>query len=130
MRNAALRRRFSLIALRSECGLATGPHAEAEQQATVAFLPTGDSEVELVKPTSDTTGVAKFLTKRGPGLHHICLEVDDLPATLAALAAKGVRLIDATPKIGAGGKLIAFIHPESTQGVLVELYQEPPAPVA
>ena len=104
-----------------------GVEEVAEQQATVAFLPTGDSEVELVKPTSDTTGVAKFLTKRGPGLHHICLEVDDLPATLAGLAAKGVRLIDATPKIGAGGKLIAFIHPESTQGVLVELFQEPPA---
>ena len=98
-----------------------------EQQATVAFLPTRESEVELVQPTNDTSGVAKFLAKRGPGLHHICFEVDDLAATLADLAAKGVRLIDQAPKVGAGGKLIAFVHPESTRGVLVELYQEPPA---
>ncbi len=97
----------------------------AEQQATVAFLPTGESEVELVRPTSDSTGVARFLAKRGPGLHHICFEVDDLAATLADLQAKGVRLIDQTPKLGAGGAQIAFIHPESTQGVLVELYQPP-----
>jgi methylmalonyl-CoA/ethylmalonyl-CoA epimerase len=102
-----------------------GLESVPEQQATVAFLPAGDSEVELVKPTTDTSGVAKFLVKRGPGLHHICLEVDDLAQTLADLAAKGVRLIDTAPKVGAGGKLIAFVHPESTQGVLVELYQEP-----
>ncbi|MCC7358795.1 MAG: methylmalonyl-CoA epimerase [Anaerolineales bacterium] len=104
-----------------------GVEEVAEQQASVAFLPAGDSQIELVRPTSDTTGVAKFLAKRGPGLHHVCLEVDDLAATLASLAAQGVRLIDATPKLGAGGKLIAFVHPESTQGVLVELFQEPPA---
>lgn len=94
-----------------------------EQQATVAFLPTSESEVELVRPTSDSTGVARFLAKRGPGLHHICFEVDDLAAMLADLQAKGVRLIDQTPKLGAGGARIAFIHPESTHGVLVELYE-------
>ena len=96
-----------------------------EQQATVAFLPASESEVELVKPSTDTSGVARFLAKRGPGLHHICFEVDDLAATLARLKAKGLRLIDETPKLGAGGKKIAFVHPESTHGVLVELYELP-----
>jgi len=96
-----------------------------EQQATVAFLPTSESEVELVKPSTDSSGVARFLAKRGPGLHHICFEVDDLAATLARLKAKGIRLIDETPKLGAGGQKIAFVHPESAQGVLVELYERP-----
>jgi len=94
-----------------------------DQKALVAFLPTGGSEVELVKPTSEETGVAKFLQKRGPGMHHICFEVDDLASTLNRLKEKGVRLIDETPRIGAGGSKIAFIHPESTHGVLVELYE-------
>jgi methylmalonyl-CoA/ethylmalonyl-CoA epimerase len=93
------------------------------QEAAVAFLPTGESEVELVRPTTTTSGVARFLAKRGPGIHHICLEVDDIVATLAALKARGVRLIDEMPQMGAGGKQIAFIHPESTNGVLVELMQ-------
>jgi methylmalonyl-CoA/ethylmalonyl-CoA epimerase len=98
------------------------------QQSQIAFLPTGPSEIELVTPTTDTSGVARFLAKRGPGLHHICLEVDDIDAMLAALKAKGVRLIDETPKISANGKRLAFIHPESAQGVLVELYQLPVSP--
>jgi len=96
-----------------------------EQQATVAFLPASESEVELVRPSTDASGVARFLARRGPGLHHICFEVDDLVAALAQLKAKGVRLIDETPKLGAGGQKIAFIHPDSTQGVLVELYELP-----
>lgn len=94
-----------------------------EQESIVAFLPTGGSEVELVKPTTETSGVAKYLTKRGPGMHHICFEVDDIEATLAQMRAKGVKLINETPTIGAGGKKIAFVHPSSTNGVLVELYQ-------
>lgn len=94
-----------------------------EQESIVAFLPTAGSEVELVKPTTDTSGVAKYLAKRGPGMHHICVEVDDIHATLAQLKAKGVKLINETPTIGAGGKQIAFVHPSSTSGVLVELYQ-------
>jgi methylmalonyl-CoA/ethylmalonyl-CoA epimerase len=94
-----------------------------EQESMVAFLPTGGSEVELVKPTTETSGVAKYLTKRGPGLHHICVEVDDIHTTLARLKAKGIRLINETPTLGAGGKQIAFVHPSSTSGVLVELYQ-------
>lgn len=97
-----------------------------EQQASIAFLPTGDSEVELVQPTTADSGLARYLTRRGPGLHHICFEVDDIVQTLADLKARGVRLIDETPKTGSGGKRLAFVHPESTQGVLVELYELPP----
>jgi len=96
----------------------------AEQKSVVAFLPMGESEVELVKPTTDDSGVARFLAKRGPGMHHICFEVNDLQTILDELKAKGVRLINETPTIGAGGNRIAFIHPESTQGVLVELYEK------
>ena len=93
------------------------------QESIIAFLPTGGSEVELVKPTTETSGVAKYLAKRGPGMHHICLEVDNLEAMLADMKAKGVKLINETPTIGAGGKKIAFIHPSSANGVLAELYQ-------
>jgi methylmalonyl-CoA/ethylmalonyl-CoA epimerase len=95
------------------------------QQAQVAFLPTGDSEIELVKPTSDTSGAAKFLAKRGPGLHHIALEVDNLDEMLVQLKEKGVRLINESAIIAAGGNRAAFIHPESANGVLVELYELP-----
>ena len=94
-----------------------------DQESMVAFLPVGNSEIELVKPTSDQSGVARFLKKRGPGIHHICLEVDDIEISLANLKEKGIRLINETPLIGTGGKKIAFIHPESTHGVLVELYE-------
>ena len=96
-----------------------------DQKSLVAFLPVGESEIELVRPTTDDSGVAKYLQKRGPGMHHISLEVDDIEGMLAQLKAKGVRLINETPVLGAGGKQIAFIHPESTSGVLVELYQQP-----
>ena len=98
-----------------------------EQQSAIAFLPVNGSEVELVRPTTAESGVARYLAKRGPGLHHICFEVDDIEAMLAALKAKGVRLIDETPRAGSGGKRLAFIHPESANGVLVELYQLPPS---
>jgi len=93
------------------------------QESIVAFLPTGDSEVELVKPTTETSGAARFLAKRGPGLHHIALEVDDLDEMLMRLKEKGVRLINETPVVAAGGNRAAFIHPESANGVLVELYE-------
>ncbi len=95
----------------------------AGQDAIVAFLPMGDSEIELVKPTSNQTGLARFVDRRGPGIHHICFEVDDIEASLEKLALHGIRLIDREPIIGSGGKRIAFIHPESTHGVLVELYE-------
>jgi methylmalonyl-CoA/ethylmalonyl-CoA epimerase len=93
------------------------------QESIVAFLPTGDSEVELVKPATDTSGAARFLAKRGPGLHHIALEVDNLEEMLARLKEKGVRLVNETPTTAAGGNRAAFIHPESANGVLVELYE-------
>lgn len=97
-----------------------------EQQSTVAFLPVGDSEIELVQPTTDDSGVSRYLQKRGPGMHHVCLEVDDIEGMLARLKEKGIRLINESPLTGAGGKKLAFIHPESTNGVLVELYQLKP----
>lgn len=93
------------------------------EQSLVAFLPAKESEVELVQPTSDGSGVARFLKKRGAGMHHICFEVYNITETMAHLKAKGVRLINEEPEIGTGGKKIAFIHPESTNGVLVELYE-------
>ena len=94
-----------------------------EQESIVAFLPTGESEVELVQPTSEDSGVARYLQKRGPGMHHICFEVEDIHVSLEQLKGKGVRLINETPMTGAGGKKMAFIHPESAYGVLVELYE-------
>ncbi|MBI5291704.1 MAG: methylmalonyl-CoA epimerase [Chloroflexi bacterium] len=97
----------------------------ASQESIVAFLPAGEGEVELVQPTTDTSGAARFLARRGPGLHHIALEVDNLDEMLARLKAKGVRLINETPIAAAGGNRAAFIHPESANGVLVELYEAP-----
>jgi len=97
-----------------------------DQDSVVAFLPVGDMEIELVQPTSDESGIARYLNKRGPGIHHICFEVDDIEASLESLKASGVRLINSEPTIGTSGKRFAFIHPESTHGVLVELYELPP----
>ncbi|MBI3739867.1 MAG: methylmalonyl-CoA epimerase [Chloroflexi bacterium] len=93
------------------------------EKSQVAFLPLSGSEVELVLPTTDDSGIAKYLAKRGPGMHHICLEVDDIEGMMAQLKAKNVRLINEEPRTAADGKKYAFIHPESTGGVLVELYQ-------
>ena len=93
------------------------------EKSQVAFLPLAGTEVELVQPTSDDSGIAKYLAKRGPGMHHICLEVDDIVGMMADLKAKNVRLINEAPRQAADGKKYAFIHPEATGGVLVELYQ-------
>ena len=92
------------------------------QKASVVFIPVGESEVELVSPTSEDTGVAKFLAERGGGMHHLCFEVDDIIEMLAELKARGVRLINEVPNVLPGRKM-AFIHPKSTGGVLVELYE-------
>ena len=89
--------------------------------ARIAGLQAGESLVELLEATSADTPIGKFAAKRGSGIHHICFAVDDLDATLARCRAAGVRLIDATPRLGAEGKRIAFIHPASTAGVLIEL---------
>ena len=91
----------------------------------IAFLPLGESEIELVQPTTEDSGLAKYLAKRGPGLHHICIETDDIKGKLAKLEEKGVRLIDEEPVLMDDGRQLAFIHPKSTGGVLVELYELP-----
>jgi methylmalonyl-CoA/ethylmalonyl-CoA epimerase len=96
------------------------------EQARVAFLPTGGSEVELVQPTTADSGLARYLEKRGPGMHHICLQVDDITGMLAQLKEHGIQLINEIPRLGTGGKQYAFIHPKSAGGVMVELYQLPP----
>jgi methylmalonyl-CoA/ethylmalonyl-CoA epimerase len=96
-----------------------------EQQAAVAFLPVGESHVELVKPTTADSGLARYLAKRGPGMHHVCVQVDDITAALAHLRTLGFRLIDETPRAGHAGRKYAFVHPDSAQGVLVELYELP-----
>ena len=93
------------------------------EKSQVAFLPLAGSEIELVKPTSDDSGIAKYLAKRGPGMHHICIEVDDIEGMLAQLRSRGIRLINEEPRTTADGRKYAFVHPESTSGVLVELYQ-------
>ncbi len=93
------------------------------EQSQVAFLPLAGSEVELVKPTTSDSGIAKYLAKRGPGMHHLCLEVDDISAMLAQLKARNIRLINDEPRVAADGRKYAFVHPESTGGVLVELYE-------
>jgi len=93
------------------------------EKSQVAFLPLPGSEVELVQPTTDDSGIAKYLAKRGPGMHHLCLEVDDIEGMMSQLKSRGVRLINDEPRTAADGKKYAFIHPESTSGVLVELYQ-------
>jgi methylmalonyl-CoA/ethylmalonyl-CoA epimerase len=93
----------------------------------IAFLGVGESKVELVEPTDDTTGVARFLENKGEGFHHVCLEVPDLASALTALAADGIELIDAAPRRGAEGP-VAFLHPRSCHGVLVELIEAPGGP--
>lgn len=91
----------------------------------IAFLPVGESEIELVQPTTKDSGLAKYLQKRGPGLHHICIEVENISAKLANLEEKGVRLIDDAPVTMDDGRQLAFLHPKSTGGVLIELYELP-----
>jgi methylmalonyl-CoA/ethylmalonyl-CoA epimerase len=99
----------------------------ASDRVSIAFLAVGESRIELVQPTDDTTGVARFLASRGEGFHHVCFEVADLAATLAELAAAGVQLIDTAPRQGAEGP-VAFLHPSSCHGVLVELIEAPGGP--
>ena len=93
------------------------------EKSQVAFLPLAGAEVELVMPTTDDSGIAKYLAKRGQGMHHLCLEVDDIEGMIVQLKEKNIRLINEEPRTAEDGKKYAFIHPESTGGVLVELYQ-------
>lgn len=95
-----------------------------DQGVEVAMLPAGDTRIELLCPMNEASPVAKYIEKRGEGLHHIALQVSDIRATMATCVANDIRLIDKEPRTGAGGKLIAFIHPKSTGGVLLELTQD------
>jgi methylmalonyl-CoA/ethylmalonyl-CoA epimerase len=98
-----------------------GTETVEEQKVTTAFFPVGESEVELLESTAPDGPVAKFLEKKGPGVHHIAFRVENIEEALAELKEKGVRLIDEKPRKGAGGAKIAFLHPKATNGVLVEL---------
>ena len=100
------------------------PEEVASQRVRAHFIPVGESTLELLEATADDSPIAKFVTRRGPGLHHVCLRVDDIVAALAELKARGVRLIDESPRPGAHHSLVAFLHPASTHGVLVELKQK------
>jgi methylmalonyl-CoA/ethylmalonyl-CoA epimerase len=95
----------------------------AEQGVRIAMLSAGGTHIELLEPLNENSPVGKFLEKRGPGIHHIAIRVADIRASLAALRARGTRLIDESPRTGAGGCLVAFVHPSSANGVLLELVQ-------
>ena len=101
----------------------TGYEVVAEQKVKVAFLPCGDSELELLESTEPDGPIARFIEKNGPGIQHIAIRVDDIDKALEELKEKGVRLIDQTPRYGAGNARIAFVHPKATGGVLLELTQ-------
>ena len=98
------------------------------QGVRVAMLPAGEPRVELLEPTGPDTPVARFLEKRGPGLHHVAVRVPDIRAALARLKSEGARLIDEEPRVGAGGCLVAFVHPAASGGVLLELVQHTEVP--
>ncbi len=94
-----------------------------EQGVRVGFLPVGDTRIELLEPTGEASPIARHLERRGPGLHHVCLRVDDIRAAMAALDEQGYRLLSDEPQNGAHGCLVCFVHPKSTGGVLLELSQ-------
>ena len=94
-----------------------------DQGVRIAMLPIGETHIELLEPLSQDSPVGKFLQKRGPGIHHVAVRVTDIRASLAQLKERGTRLIDETPRTGAGGCLVAFVHPSSADGVLLELVQ-------
>jgi methylmalonyl-CoA/ethylmalonyl-CoA epimerase len=114
----------SLVFFRDALGLELEPPEEVPSQGVRAhFLQAGEATIELVEPTSEGSPLARSIAKRGPGMHHLALRVDDIVQALAELKARGVRLIDEVPRPGAHHSLVAFIHPSSTHGVLVELKQ-------
>ena len=116
----------ALTFYRDALGLEVDSPEEVTSQGVRAhFIPAGEAALELLEATADDSPIAKYVSKRGPGLHHITLRVDDIRAALAQLKARGVRLIDDEPRPGAHGSLVAFIHPASAHGVLVELSQRP-----
>ena len=115
----------SLAFYRDALGLGvSGTERVDDQGVTVALLPVGESRIELLEPFSEASPVGRFIAKRGEGLHHICYEVDDLADKLEELRSRGLRLLDGYPRRGAEGKLVAFLHPASANGVLVELVEK------
>lgn len=110
----------ALAFYRDILGLIPGAPEQADG-ARIVSLPFGESEVELLEPLTPESPIAKFMARRGPGIHHVCYRVPDLDAALAACRAAGYRLVDEAPRTGAGGHRIAFIHPKSTAGILIEL---------
>jgi len=105
-------------------GLSVSPEETVEaEQVRLVMVPVGESRLELLEPTSETSAIAKFLAKRGEGLHHVCMRVPDLPAAVQKLRADGVRLVSEEIKVGAGGHRYVFVHPASAGGVLLELVQ-------
>ncbi len=116
---------------RDALGLELGPAEEvASEQVRAQFLPVGDASLELLEATGPQSAIARSVERRGPGIHHITLRVDDVQAALDRLKARGVRLVDERPRPGAGGSLVAFIHPSAAQGVLVELKEMPETPAS
>lgn len=103
-------------------------HVVPTEKVQTVFMPVGESRLELLEPTDPSSVIAKFLEKR-KGLHHLCILVDDIEAALAELKQRGVELLDEAPRIGAGGCQVAFVHPRSAAGVLLELKQEAPKPL-
>jgi methylmalonyl-CoA/ethylmalonyl-CoA epimerase len=97
--------------------------ANPGESVDIAFLPVGDSEIELLKPTDADSGIGKYLAKKGQGMHHLCVEVEDIEAVIAQLVAHGVEMINAEPRVRPEGTRYAFVHPKSAGGVLVELYE-------
>jgi len=107
--------------------LGCGPESEevvADQKVRVAIFQVGESRIELLEPTAEDSPIHRFLAKRGQGIHHLTLTVPDLPKALADLEGGGMRLVDRQPRTGAGNELVAFLHPSSTSGVLIELVEE------
>jgi methylmalonyl-CoA/ethylmalonyl-CoA epimerase len=102
------------------------PHTEAvpEQKATIAFYPIGATSIELIESTAPDSSIAKFIDKRGEGIHHLCLEVDDIKAEINRLTEKGFQFVNAEPSAGGDGYWVAFLHPKSTNGVLIELCEK------
>ena len=102
-----------------------GTETNEHEAVDIAFLPVGESRIELLKPTTDDSGIAKYLAKRGAGMHHLCLAVEDIESVMNQLVAQGVQLINETPRQREDGTRYAFVHPKSTGGVMVELYEVP-----
>ena len=103
---------------------AEGTESNMANNVDLSFLDFNNCEIEFLKPLDKESGIAKFLEKRGPGIHHFCVQIDDIQEALQELKEKNIELIDSVPRQGAGGSLIAFIHPKSAGGILIELKQE------